>query len=212
MKISDLLSPTEIMIDVRASQKATLLQELAAIAAASLGLPADQVTSHLLKREELGSTGIGQGIAIPHSRLPDLKRPYGLLAKLKQGIEFDAIDGQAVDVVFVLLLPAAAENEALAALALVARTLRSPDTRARLRAASGRTSRFISRMRGRVDIWTWPMNRPRKRSRRSSTRHSGPAFGAKRASSPRYRSRWRRPIGPCARCYSSGRCGSHRTR
>jgi PTS system nitrogen regulatory IIA component len=135
MKISDLLSRTEIMIDVRASQKATLLQELAAIAAASLGLPADQVTSHLLKREELGSTGIGQGIAIPHARLPDLKRPYGLLAKLKQGIEFDAIDGQAVDVVFVLLLPAAAENEALAALALVARTLRSPDTRARLRAA-----------------------------------------------------------------------------
>jgi PTS system nitrogen regulatory IIA component len=64
-----------------------------------------------------------------------LKRPYGLLAKLKQGIEFDAIDGQAVDVLLVLLLPAAAESEALAALALVARTLRSPETRARLRAA-----------------------------------------------------------------------------
>lgn len=135
MKISDLLSPTDVLIDVRASQKAPLLQELAAKAAASLGLPADQVTSHLLRREELGSTGIGQGIAIPHARLSDLKRPYGLLAKLKQGIEFDAIDGQAVDVVFVLLLPVAVENEALAALALVARTLRSPDTRARLRAA-----------------------------------------------------------------------------
>ena len=135
MKISDLLSPTDVMIDVRASQKGPLLQELAAKAAASLGLPADQVTSHLLKREELGSTGIGKGIAIPHARLPDLKRPYGLLAKLKQGIEFDAIDGQAVDVVFVLLLPAAVESEALAALALVARTLRSPDTLARLRAA-----------------------------------------------------------------------------
>jgi PTS system nitrogen regulatory IIA component len=135
MNISNLLSPAEIMIDVRASQKGPLLQELAARAATSLGLPADLVTSCLLKREELGSTGIGQGIAIPHARLPDLKRPYGLLAKLKQGIEFDAIDGQAVDVVFVLLLPAAAENEALAALALVARTLRSSDTRARLRAA-----------------------------------------------------------------------------
>jgi PTS system nitrogen regulatory IIA component len=135
MKISDLLSPTDVMIDVRASQKGPLLRELAAMAAASLGLPADQVTSHLLKREELGSTGIGQGIAIPHARLPDLKRPYGLLAKLKQGIEFDAIDGQAVDVLFVLLLPAAAENEALAALALVARTLRLSETRARLRAA-----------------------------------------------------------------------------
>jgi PTS system nitrogen regulatory IIA component len=135
MKISDLLSPTDVLIDVRASRKGPLLQELAAKAAASLGLPADQVTSYLMKREQLGSTGIGQGIAIPHARLPDLKRPYGLLAKLKQGIEFDAIDGQAVDVLFVLLLPAAVENEALAALALVARTLRSPDTRARLRAA-----------------------------------------------------------------------------
>jgi PTS system nitrogen regulatory IIA component len=135
MKIANLLSPTDVMIDVRASQKGPLLQELAAVAAASLGLSADQVTSYLLKREELGSTGIGQGIAIPHARLPELKRPYGLLAKLKQGIEFDAIDGKAVDVLFVLLLPAAVENDALAALALVARTLRSPDTLARLRAA-----------------------------------------------------------------------------
>ena len=135
MKISDLLSPADVLIDVRASQKGPLLQELAAKAAAGLGLPADQVASYLMKREELGSTGIGQGIAIPHARQPDVKRPYGLLAKLKQGIEFDAIDGQAVDVVFVLLLPAAVESEALAALALVARTLRSPDTRVRLRAA-----------------------------------------------------------------------------
>ena len=94
-----------------------------------------QVEPYLLKREELGSTGIGKGIAIPHARLPDLKRPCGLLARLKQGIEFDAIDGQAVDIVFVLLLPAAVENEAIAALALVARTLRSAENLARLRGA-----------------------------------------------------------------------------
>ena len=135
MNISDLLSPTDVMIDVRTSQKAPLLQELAVKAAASLGQPADQVASYLLKREELGSTGIGKGIAIPHARLPVLQRPYGLLAKLKQEIEFDAIDGQAVGIVFVLLLPAAVETEALGALALVARTLRSLDTLARLRAA-----------------------------------------------------------------------------
>jgi PTS system nitrogen regulatory IIA component len=144
MKISDLLSPTDVLIDVRALQKGPLLQELAARAAASLGLPADQVASYLMKREELGSTGIGQGIAIPHARLPDLKRPYGLLAKLKQGLDFDAIDGQAVDVVFALLLPAAVESEALAALALVARTLRSPDTRARLRAAKNPTELYAA--------------------------------------------------------------------
>src|SRR5258708_12192759 len=125
MKISDLLSPTDVMIDVRASNKRLLLQEFASKAADSLGLPVDQIAPYLLKREELGSTGIGKGIAIPHARLPDLQRPHGLLAKLKQGIEFDAIDGQAVDIVFVLLLPAAAENDALP---LVARTLRLPET------------------------------------------------------------------------------------
>src|SRR5882757_7079138 len=97
-----------------------------------LGDPVDLVASYLVKRENLGSTGIGKGVAIPHARLPDLQRPHGLLAKLKQEIEFDAIDGQAVDIVFVLLLPAAVENDVLA---LVARTLRSPETLARLRRA-----------------------------------------------------------------------------
>jgi nitrogen PTS system EIIA component len=135
MKISELLAPTDVMIDVRVSNKRALLEEFAARAAGSLGLPADRVASYLHKREDLGSTGIGRGVAIPHARLPDVHRPYGLLAKLKAPVDFDAIDGQAVDLVFVLLLPAAAEHEALAALALVARTLRSPETLARLRAA-----------------------------------------------------------------------------
>ena len=144
MKISDLLSPADVMIDVRASNKRQLMQDLAGKAAASLGLPVDQVTSHLLKREQLGSTGTGNGIAIPHARLPGLKRPQGLLAKLKQGIEFDAIDGRAVDVVFVLLLPAAGENEALTALALVARTLRSPDVLARVRAAKTASELYVA--------------------------------------------------------------------
>jgi PTS system nitrogen regulatory IIA component len=134
MKISDLLSPADVMIDVPAPTKSLLLQEFAARAAASLGLPVDQVAPYLLKREALGSTGIGKGVAIPHARLPRLQRPFGIFAKLRQPIEFDAIDGQAVDIVFVLLLPAAAESEALGALALVARTLRSPETLARLRA------------------------------------------------------------------------------
>jgi PTS system nitrogen regulatory IIA component len=135
MKIPDLLSPKDVMIDVRSSNKQLLLQQFAATAAASLGLPVDQVASYLLKREELGSTGIGKGVAIPHARLPDLKRPYGLLAKLKAPVEFDSIDGQAVDIVFVLLLPAAADSGQLGPLALVARTLRPAENLARLRAA-----------------------------------------------------------------------------
>src|SRR6266705_2879584 len=76
MKISDLLSPTDVMIDVRASNKRLLLQEFASKAAVSLGLPVDQIAPYLLKREELGSTGIGRGVAIPHARLPDLQRPH----------------------------------------------------------------------------------------------------------------------------------------
>jgi PTS system nitrogen regulatory IIA component len=135
MKISDLLSPADVMIDVRASNKRLLLQELAAKAASSLVLGVDQVAPYLLKREELGSTGIGGGVAIPHTRLPDLELPYGLLAKLKRPVEFDAIDGQAVDIVFILLLPAVAANEQLRALARVARTLRRPENLVRLRRA-----------------------------------------------------------------------------
>ncbi|MBA2402929.1 MAG: PTS sugar transporter subunit IIA [Bradyrhizobium sp.] len=132
------------MIDIRASNKGLLMRELAGKAAASLGVSVDVVVSHLLKREGLGSTGIGRGVAIPHARLRDLQHPYGLLAKLEKGIEFDAIDGQAVDIVFVLLLPAAVENEALAALALVARTFRSPETLARLRAAKSASELYAA--------------------------------------------------------------------
>jgi len=94
MIISDLLSPTDVMFDVRAPNKRLLLQELAAKAASSLGLGVDQVAPYLLKREGLGSTGIGGGVAIPHARLPDLQRPFGLMAKLKVPIEFDAMTGK----------------------------------------------------------------------------------------------------------------------
>ena len=126
MKISDLLSPTDVMVDVPAANKGRLLQELVAKAAASLGLPVEEIAPYLLRRE---------GLAIPHARLSNFQRPIGLLAKLKQAIEFDAIDGKAVDIVFVLLLPAAAETEALGALALAARTLRPPENLVRLRGA-----------------------------------------------------------------------------
>ena len=144
MKIADLLAAADAMIDVRAQNKRQLLQDLAAKAAAGLGLSVEKVAPWLLKREELGSTGIGKGVAIPHARLPDLQRPFGLLARLKQPIEFDAIDGQAVDIVFVLLLPTAAESEALAALALAARSLRSPETLARLRAATDASGLYVA--------------------------------------------------------------------
>ena len=123
MKISDFLTPTDALIDMRVSQKQQLLQALSRKAAASLGVQADYVASELLKREDLGSTGMGSGVAIPHARLPMVKRPHGIIARLKPPLDFDAIDGQPVDLVFMLLLPAPPEADQLTALALVARTL-----------------------------------------------------------------------------------------
>lgn len=135
MKIADFLSPADAMVGLRASDKARLLEELAKRAAASLGLDADLIAKELLKREELGSTGLGAGIAIPHARLREVQRPFGAFARLKRAIEFDAIDGAPVDLVFLLLLPAASQSECLNALAAVARALREPERLQKLRAA-----------------------------------------------------------------------------
>lgn len=135
MKISDFLTPADVVIDMRTSQKQQVLQELAGKAATSLGLQADYVASELLKREALGSTGMGNGVAIPHARLPMVKRPHGVLARLKPPINFDAIDGQPVDLIFLLLLPAPPDADQLTALALVARTLKVPGMLDRLRQA-----------------------------------------------------------------------------
>ena len=136
MKIPDFLSPANVVLDVRASDKSRLLQQLSTQAASELGLDPDEVFDQIAKREELGSTGVGNGVALPHTRLPSLKAPFGLLARLRHGIDFEAIDGQLVDVVFLLLLPETGDGAQLNALASVARALREPDALRRLRQAS----------------------------------------------------------------------------
>jgi nitrogen PTS system EIIA component len=135
MEIKDFLDPSHVMIDLRASDKARLLRELAGRAAAALGLSADLVANALSKREELGSTGTGGGVAIPHARLDDVTKPFGMLVRLARAIDFDAIDGQPVDIVFVLLLPVKSQGEQLNALACAARALRDPDALSDLRHA-----------------------------------------------------------------------------
>src|SRR5262245_57289076 len=117
MKIKDFLSAADVAVDVRAADKASLLKDLATRAAAALNLSVDMVVSEIAKRDELGSTGIGRGVAIPHARLREIKKPLGLLARLKSPIEFDAVDGQPVDLVFLLLLPASSPLDQLNALA-----------------------------------------------------------------------------------------------
>ena len=135
MDIKDFLSPANALVDVRVSDKARLLQDLAHRAAATLNLPADRIASELLKREELGSTGTGGGVAIPHARVPGLNKPFGILVRLKQPMDFDAIDGQPVDVLFLLLLPVASDKEQINALASVARILRNSESVHNLRRA-----------------------------------------------------------------------------
>src|SRR5262245_55753495 len=121
MEIDDFLRPADVMIDVRAGDKARLLRDLAQRAAAQLGLDPDAVSAALLQREQLGSTGTGGGIALPHARLAGVKKPFALLARLAKAIEFDAIDGRPVDIVCLLLLPTDAQGEQLNALARAAR-------------------------------------------------------------------------------------------
>jgi nitrogen PTS system EIIA component len=135
MEIRDFLSPSCAMVGVRASDKNRLLRDLAQRAAAALGLSAEDVTAALLQREALGSTGTGGGVAIPHARLPGIKKPFGMLVRLDKAIDFAAIDDRKVDVVFLLLLPAEAQGDQLNALAAAARMLRDPQIARSVRSA-----------------------------------------------------------------------------
>jgi len=135
MKIADFLAPANALIGVRATDKRRLLLELSQRAATSLGLTTESIAQALLTRENLGSTGLGGGVAIPHARLTELKGPHGIVAHLRKSIDFEAIDGQPVDLVFLLLLPTEKAGEQLNALAGIARKLREPQTLLRLRRA-----------------------------------------------------------------------------
>lgn len=142
MKISDFLSPANVMLDVRTSDKSRLLHQLSTLAAAEVGLDAVDVSKQIAKREELGSTGVGNGVALPHARLKGLKSPFGLLARLHHGIDFEAIDDQPVDIVFLLLLPGTPDEAQLFALACAARALRAPEVLERVRSATNRETLF----------------------------------------------------------------------
>src|SRR5262245_43573039 len=124
--IKEMLSPHSVAVDVPCGDKASLLKALAVRATANLDLPAEAVAHEIEKRDDLGSTGIGGGIAIPHARFREIRKPHGFLVRLRQPVEFDAVDGRGVDIVFLLLLPASSQLDCLNALAAVARKLRDP--------------------------------------------------------------------------------------
>jgi PTS system nitrogen regulatory IIA component len=124
MEISDLITPAAVIANLRVTSKKQALQELAKKAAEITGEHERAIFDILLERERLGTTGVGNGVAIPHGKLPGITRLYGVFARLEKPIDFEAIDEQPVDLIFLLLAPGTAGADHLKALARVSRLLR----------------------------------------------------------------------------------------
>jgi PTS system nitrogen regulatory IIA component len=134
MLLSDFISPDSVVASLKAKSKKQLVQDLSARAARLTGLPEREIFDVLLQRERLGSTGLGHGIAIPHGKVHGLKRIVGIFARLAEPIDFEAVDGQNVDIVFLLLAPEGAGADHLKALARISRLLREGSAVEKLRA------------------------------------------------------------------------------
>ena len=133
MPLTDLVAPNAIIPALKVNGKKQALQEIAAKAAALTGQSDKAIFEILLQREKLGSTGVGNGVAIPHGKLANLGHVFGLFARLERPVDFEALDGQPVDLVFLLLAPEGAGADHLKALARVARLLRDPEIAPKLR-------------------------------------------------------------------------------
>ena len=135
MEIRDILQPEAVIAGLKVTSKKQALQELARHAATVTGVNERKIFETLLERERLVTTGVGNGIAIPHGKLSELTRLYGVFARIDKPIDFDSIDEQPVDLVFLLLAPEAAGADHLKALARVSRLLRDAATCEKLRGA-----------------------------------------------------------------------------
>lgn len=133
MTLEAIIDKQSVLANVKAQNKKQLLLELSQALANRVAIDHRVLFETLLTREKLGSTGIGQGIAIPHGKVPTLGRVYGLFARLVTPVDFEAVDGQPVDLVFVLLAPEHAGADHLKALARISRLLRDPTVVAKLR-------------------------------------------------------------------------------
>ena len=134
MDISSLLKPAAVKVIGNMTSKKRLFQELGDIAGAAYGLNPAVATDALQERESLGPTGVGHGIALPHARLDGVDRVIGVFVRLEKPLDFDAVDRHPVDLIFALFAPKDSGVEHLKALALVSRTMRDPQTCAKLRA------------------------------------------------------------------------------
>jgi nitrogen PTS system EIIA component len=142
MEIADLLRPEQVIAHLRATSKKQALQDLARRAAQTAGQNERAIFDVLMERERLGTTGVGNGIAIPHGKLPNLDRMHGLFARLDHPIDFDAIDERPVDLIFLLLAPESAGADHLKALARVSRLLRDKAACEKLRGTDDREALY----------------------------------------------------------------------
>jgi len=142
MEIRDLLTAKSVVANLRATSKKQAIQDLAKRAAEITGLHERAIFDVLMEREKLGTTGVGNGIAIPHGKLPNLDRLYGLFARLENPIDFQSIDEQPVDLIFLLLAPETAGADHLKALARVSRLLRDQAACEKLRGTEGAEALF----------------------------------------------------------------------
>src|SRR6201997_3465151 len=133
MPLTDLVVPNAVIPALKVNGKKQALQELAAKAATLTGQSEREILEILLQREKLGSTGVGNGVAIPHGKLAKLNKLFGLFARLERPVDFEALDNQPVDLVFLLLAPEGAGADHLKALARIARLLRDPAITHKLR-------------------------------------------------------------------------------
>lgn len=133
MQLGDLISPEAVIPSLKVKNKKQLLQEMSARTGRLTGLSERDIFDVLWQRERLGSTGLGHGVAIPHAKHPGIKRIVGVFARLAEPIDFDAMDGDKVDIVFLLLAPEGAGADHLKALACISRLLRDGQAVEKLR-------------------------------------------------------------------------------
>lgn len=140
MALADILDTEAIIPGLKSNNKKQLLSEMSSRAARLTGLPERDIFDVILQRERLGSTGVGNGIAIPHGKLAELGKLYGVFARAEKPIPFESIDDQPVDLIFLLLAPQNAGADHLKALARVSRLLRDAAFCERLRATRDATA------------------------------------------------------------------------
>ncbi len=143
MEISDILKPEAVFADLKASNKKHILQELSRQAAEVTKIDKRRIFETLMERERFGTTGVGNGIAIPHGKLRDIDRLHGLFARLDKPIDFAAIDEHPVDLVFLLLAPEGAGADHLKALARISRLLRDKTVCKKLRGANSADALYM---------------------------------------------------------------------